>query len=300
MMISSKPSERMREMNDYIIMTDSAADISPEILAQWGVPFVSLTYKFDDETQSWGNYEKPFSAFYQKMRSGGVARTAAVNMETFKQSFAPILQQGKDLLYICFSSGLSTTFQSSTIAVEELREQFPERKLITVDSLAASSGQGLLVKLTVDRKNAGATIEEAAQFVRDTRLHLDHWFTVDDLVYLKRGGRVSAAKAFVGGLLNIKPVLHVDDEGHLINMFKVRGRKASLKALAEKYGELIQDRNEQIFISHGDCLGDAQELERMLREAYGVQVTLINEIGPVIGAHSGPGTLALFFVGKER
>ena len=287
-------------MSDYVIMTDSAADIAPEILKQWGVPFVSLTYKFDDEAESWGNFDKPFSAFYQKMRQGGVARTAAVNMDTFKQSFTPILAEGKDLLYICFSSGLSTTFQSSKLAVEELREQFPERKLITVDSLAASAGQGLLVKLALDRKNAGATIEEAAKYVEDVRLHVDHWFTVDDLVYLKRGGRVSAAKAFVGGLLNIKPVLHVDNEGHLINMFKARGRKASLKALADKYGELVSDRKEQIFISHGDCLDDAKELAGMLQEKYGVRVSLISEIGPVIGAHSGPGTMALFFVGRER
>ena len=287
-------------MSDYVIMTDSAADIAPEILKQWGVPFVSLTYKFDDEAESWGNFDKPFSAFYQKMRQGGVARTAAVNMDTFKQSFTPILAEGTDLLYICFSSGLSTTFQSSKLAVEELHEQFPERKLITVDSLAASAGQGLLVKLALDRKNAGATIEEAAKYVEDVRLHVDHWFTVDDLVYLKRGGRVSAAKAFVGGLLNIKPVLHVDNEGHLINMFKARGRKASLKALADKYGELVSDRKEQIFISHGDCLDDAKELAGMLQEKYGVRVSLINEIGPVIGAHSGPGTMALFFVGRER
>ncbi|MBQ2597608.1 MAG: DegV family protein [Oscillospiraceae bacterium] len=287
-------------MDDFILVTDSAADIAPDVLEQWGVPFVSLTYQFDDEPQACENFEKPFPAFYQKMRSGGVARTSAINMDTFKQSFTPFLEQGKDLLYISFSSGLSTTFQSSRLAMEELREQFPERKLMTVDSLAASAGQGLLVKLAVDRKNAGASIEEVKRYVENTRLHVDHWFTVDDLVYLKRGGRVSAAKAFVGGLLNIKPVLHVDNDGHLINMSKARGRKASLKALADKFGELVLDRDEQIFISHGDCLDDAKELERILRENYGAKVSLITEIGPVIGAHSGPGTMALFFVGRER
>ena len=218
----------------------------------------------------------------------------------FRDAFVEQLNKGVDLLYLGFSSGLSTTVHSAEMAAAVLREEYPDRKILTVDTLAASAGQGLLVKLTVDRKNAGATIEEAAKFAEDTRLHIDHWFTVDDLKYLKRGGRVSATAAFVGGLLNIKPVLHMDNEGHLINMMKVRGRKASIKAIVDKYEELIIDRKEQVFICQGDCLEDAKYMESMLTERFNVPVQIITEVGAVIGAHTGPGVLALFFVGKER
>ena len=288
-------------MRDYVIITDSSCDISPELLAEWEVPFVSLTYKFDEDAASHGNFDLPFPEFYDRMRKGSVARTAAANMDTFKGAFEPWLKQGKDLLYIGFSSGLSTTVNSGAMAARELMEEYPERKILVEDTFAASAGFGMLLYLTVQEKRKGATLEEAAKFVEDTRFHQCHWFTVDDLVYLKRGGRVSAAAAFAAGLLNIKPVLHMDDPGHLINMFKVRGRRASIKALADKYGELAVDRqNGTVFISHGDCIGDAKLLEKLLAERYGAKVQLITYVGPVIGSHSGPGTLALFFVGRER
>ena len=288
-------------MSQYVIFADSSCDIMPDLLARWEVPFVSLTVKFDDEPASFNNFDRPFPDFYQKMRDGGVARTAAANMELFKEAFEPYLQAGKDILYLGFSSGLSTTVNSGAMAAKELMEQYPDRKVITVDTFAASAGYGLLVYLTVQEKRKGATLEEAAKFAEDTRFHLCHWFTVDDLVYLKRGGRISAAAAFVGGVLNIKPVLHMDDPGHLINMFKVRGRKASLAALADKYGELALDKTDgTVFISHGDCLDDAKKLADMLRERYGAKVDRIVYVGPVIGAHSGPGTIALFFLGKYR
>ena len=288
-------------MSDYIIITDSSCDIMPELLREWEVPCVSLTYKFDEDADSHGTYDLPFDRFYDRMRKGGVARTAAANMDTFKRAFEPYLKEGKDLLYIGFSSGLSTTVNSGAMAAKELMEEYPERRVIVEDTFAASAGFGLLVWLTVQEKRKGAGLEEAAKFVEDTRFHLCHWFTVDDLVYLKRGGRVSAAAAFVGGVLNIKPVLHMDDPGHLINMFKVRGRRASIKALADKYGELAVDKEHgTVFISHGDCIDDAKLLEKMLHERYGASVQLITYVGPVIGSHSGPGTLALFFVGKER
>ena len=187
------------------------------------------------------------------------------------------------------------------MAAKELMEEYPERKILVVDTFAASAGFGLLVYLTVQQKRKGASLEQAAKFVEDNRFHLCHWFTVDDLVYLKRGGRISATAAFVGGVLNIKPVLHMDDPGHLINMFKVRGRRASIKALADKYGELALDKEGgTVFISHGDCIEDAKLLEKMLAERYGAAVKLITYVGPVIGSHSGPGTLALFFLGRER
>ncbi len=288
-------------MRDYVIFADSSCDILPDILQEWGVPFVSLSVKFDDEDKSFLNYDRPFPVFYQKMRQGGVARTSAANMESFKVAFEPYLQQGKDILYVGFSSGLSTTVNSGSMAANELMEQYPDRKIITEDTFGASAGYGLLLYLTVEKKRAGASLEEAAKFVEDTRFHLDHWFTVDDLVYLKRGGRVSAAAAFAAGLLNIKPVLHMDDPGHLINMFKVRGRRASIKALADKYGELaIDPAGGTVFISHGDCIDDAKLLEKMLADRFGAKVKLITFVGPVIGSHSGPGTLALFFVGKKR
>ena len=289
-------------MRDYVIITDSSCDITPELLTQWEVPCVSLSYKFDEDAASHGNYDLPFDQFYERMRKGSVARTAAANMDTFHKAFEPYLKEGKDLLYIGFSSGLSTTVNSAAMAAKELLEEYPERKLLVEDTFAASAGFGLLVYLTVQEKRKGASLEEAAKFVEDTRFHLCHWFTVDDLVYLKRGGRVSAAKAFVGGVLNIKPVLHMDDPGHLINMFKVRGRKASVKALADKYGELAihPGPDDTVFISHGDCIEDAKSLERMLAERYGAKVRLITYVGPVIGSHSGPGTLALFFLGRER
>ena len=288
-------------MSDYIIITDSSCDIMPELLAEWEVPFVSLTVKFDEDAGSLGNFDMPFDKFYDRMRKGSVARTAAANMETFKEAFEPWLKQGKDLLYIGFSSGLSTTVNSGVMAARELMEVYPERKILVEDSFAASAGFGLLVYLTVQEKRRGASLEEAAKFVEDTRFHLCHWFTVDDLVYLKRGGRVSAAKAFVGGLLNIKPVLHMDNPGHLINMFKAQGRRASIKALADKYGELaLNPGKDTVFISHGDCLDDAKLLEQMLKERFSASVKLITYVGPVIGSHSGPGTLALFFLGRER
>ena len=288
-------------MADYVIFADSSCDIAPELLREWEVPYVTLTVKFDDEKNSFGNYDLPFPEFYRKMREGGVARTAAANMECFRQAFEPTVRAGKDILYIGFSSGLSTTVNSGAMAARELMEQYPDRKILTVDSFGASAGYGLLVWLTVQEKRKGAALEQAAKFVEDTRFHLCHWFTVDDLVYLKRGGRVSAAAAFVGGLLNIKPVLHMDDPGHLIPMFKVRGRRASIKALADKYGELaVNPGHDTVFISHGDCIDDAKLLEKMLAERFGAKVELITYVGPVIGSHSGPGTLALFFVGRER
>ena len=289
-------------MADYVIFTDSSCDIAPELLAQWEVPFVSLTVKFDDEEKSFANFDRPFPVFYQKMRDGGVARTAAANMEAFKDAFRPVAEAGKDILYIGFSSGLSTTVNSGAMAAQELMEEYPGRRLITVDTFAASAGFGMLVWLAVQEKRRGADLDAAARFVEDHRFHLCHWFTVDDLVYLKRGGRVSAAAAFVGGLLNIKPVLHMDDPGHLIPMFKVRGRRASIKALADKYGELALNPgpDDTVFISHGDCLEDARLLEKMLSDRFGAKVQLITFVGPVIGSHSGPGTLALFFLGRER
>lgn len=288
-------------MSNYVIFTDSAADIKPELLNKWGVSFISLTFRFEGDDKEYSNNEISASDFYARMREGGIAKTAAINPETFAKAFEEILSRGDDILYIGFSSGLSTTYNSAKIAMDELKEKYPERKMLAVDTLAASAGQGMLVYLAADKKNSGADIEETAQYIEDNKLKLCHWFTVDDLVYLKRGGRVSPTVAFVGNLLGIKPVLHVDNEGHLINMFKVRGRKAAIAALAEKLGELALDKKGgTVYISHGDCMNDVKALEEILKKNYGAKVDIVADVGPVIGAHSGPGTLALFFVGKER
>lgn len=288
-------------MKDYVIITDSGCDIAPEVLARWGVPYVSLTFRFEDEDREYRNDDMPAAEFYARMRAGGSAKTAAINIEGFKTAFRPILESGRDLLYLGFSSGLSATYHASTLAAEELREEFPDRTILTEDTLCASSGQGLLVRLALDRQEAGAAVEDVACFVRENRLKLCHWFTVDDLVYLKRGGRVSPAVAFVGGMLGIKPILHVDEEGHLISRGKVRGRKASLQALADKYGELAENPGgDTVYICQGDCRADAESLAAMLREKWGTEVAMITDVGPVIGSHSGPGTIAVFFVGKYR
>ncbi len=288
-------------MSDYIIYTDSACDIKPEILEEWGCRFLPLTFRFSDSDAEYRDGQIDPKEFYAQMRAGKIAKTAAVNAQSFAEEFDGILAGGTDILYIGFSSGLSTTYNSGRVAAEQMREKYPDRKIIAVDSLSASAGFGLLVYLTVQKKNEGASIEEAAAFAEETRFHLCHWFTVDDLVYLKRGGRISPTLAFVGNALGIKPVLHMDDEGHLINMSKVRGRRSSVAALADKYGELALDREGgTVFICHGDCDGDVEELKGILDRRYGAKVMLVTYTGTVIGAHSGPGTLALFFVGEHR
>lgn len=288
-------------MSEYIIFTDSACDITPETLAEWGVSTRPLTFRFDGEDTEYCDGEIPSKDFYDKMRAGGVAKTAAVNVDTFAGDFEPYLAEGKDILYLGFSSGLSTTYNSGRLAAEQLREKYPDRKIIAIDTLAASAGEGMVVYLALQKKNSGATMEEVADYVREILPKMAHWFTVDDLVYLKRGGRVSPAAAFFGNALGIKPVMHVDDEGHLIPVAKVRGRKTAIRALADKYTELAEEPGKDpVFISHGDCMDDVNELCRILKERHGAEVQIITNVGTVIGAHSGPGTLALFFVAKER
>jgi DegV family protein with EDD domain len=235
------------------------------------------------------------------MRNGGVVKTSAVNVDSFAIKFEELLKRGLDILYIGFSSGLSTTYNCARLAADQLKNKYPERKIITVDTLAASAGIALLIDLVIGKKNEGATIDEAAKYAESMKLKVCHWFTVDDLVYLKRGGRISPTTAFFGNMLGIKPVLHVDNDGHLINILKVRGRRVSIMTLADKYGELCDDQDKKIvYISHADCLREAEELGKIIKEKYGAETKLITNVGTVIGAHSGPGTIALFFIGKER
>ena len=288
-------------MNDYIIFADSSCDLSGEMLDRRGVRCCSLTFRFDGDREEYSNNEMNITDFYNKMREGGVAKTSAVNSEAFATAFARELEGGRDILYIGFSSGLSTTCNSARIAAEQMRYAYPERRVIIVDTLAASAGIALLIDMVIEKKNEGATIDEAAAFAENNKMKICHWFTVDDLVYLKRGGRINPTAAFFGNMIGIKPVLHVDNEGHLVNVIKMRGRRTSIATLADKYGELADDEGaKRVYISHSDCLADAQMLGKIINDKYGAKTELITDVGAVIGAHSGPGTLALFFAGKGR
>ena len=288
-------------MNNFVIYTDSACDLKPDVLKSINVECIQLSFRFDNDDKDYLNNEMDIKTFYDRMRKGETAKTSAINPETFSHRFEELLSEGRDILYIGFSSGLSTTFNSARITADELKAKYPERKIICVDSLCASAGQGLLVYLAAKKRDLGADLETVAEYIEGIKLNLCHWFTVDDLVYLKRGGRVSPTVAFVGGMLGIKPILHVDNEGRLISVSKVRGRKASITAIAEKYGEYaLKNTDPLVFISHSACQDDAELLKKIISEKYGVNVEIITDVGTVIGAHSGPGTLALFFLGKER
>lgn len=290
-------------MPDFIILTDSSADLSADMVQKLNVEVLPLGFVLDNQT--YRNYpdnrEMDPHIFYERLRKGEEATTTALNVAEYTEALEPLLRAGKDVLVLAFSSGLSTTYNSSRLAVEELSAKYPERKLYTVDTLCASLGQGLLVWYAARERDRGRSIEEVRDWIEEHRLNICHQFTVDDLHFLKRGGRVSAATAVVGTMLQIKPVLHVDDEGHLINIGKARGRQASLKALVDKMEQTALDSGSlTVFISHGDCPEDAQTVADMVKKRFGVEEVYINYVGPVIGAHSGPGTVALFYAGTER
>lgn len=284
----------------YKIITDSCCDFPNEMYAELGLTVVPLSVEFRGQVYDDKN-DDSLKEMYDGLRAGEAAKTSAVNPDRWAKAMEAVLAQGQDVLVLAFSSGLSTTYQSAVIAADELREKYPDRKIYVVDTLAASMGQGLLVWYACKKQDEGMSLEELHTWVEDTKLHLCHWFTVDDLMHLKRGGRVSATTALVGTMLQIKPVLHVDNEGHLINKAKARGRKASIEALARKVEELGTNYdNSTMFISHGDCREDADYLAQLLKEKYGVKEVLISYVGAVIGSHSGPGTVALFFLGEHR
>ncbi len=288
-------------MKDYVIFADSACDISCDLLNEWGVKFCSLSLAFSDDPNEYSDHEIPAADFYNKMRGGALPKTSAANMGKFYDAFEKIVKEGNDILYVAFSSGLSATYNFAREAADEIMTEYEGSKIIVVDSLCASAGYGLLVKLLVDKKNEGATIEQLADYAENTKMHITHWFTVDDLKYLKAGGRISATTALVGGMLNIKPVMKVDENGKLISVSKVRGRRAALKAIADMYEQTaVNKKDGVVFISHGDCIDDANALAQMLKDNSGATVQLITNVGPVIGSHSGPGTLALFFLVEAR
>lgn len=290
----------------FELVTDSCCNLAEETIDRYGLHVLPLTFMADGEDTVYQSYLKgektDLSRFYKMMRDGKVFRTSLPNLSNTETLFRSLLDTGRDILYLGFSSGLSGTYEATELLAKQLRGEYPDRKIYTVDTLAASGGQGLLVWHACQHAEAGEGIDAVRDWVEGNKLRLAHWFTVDDLMFLWRGGRVSKTSAWAGTLLNIKPVLHVDDEGHLIPMEKVRGRKKSLTALLnhmEKTGtQPLADQ--MVFITHGDCLEEAQWLEQQIRERFGVRDIVVNCIDPVIGAHSGPGTMALFFLASSR
>lgn len=288
---------------EFKIITDSAANLPEKMIDQYDLSVLSLSF-FVEGKECFSYIEgeiQDLSRFYTMMREKQEIKTSLVNLEYAEKECKKILSLGQDVLYIGFSSGLSGSYQAVSLALESLKEDFPERKIFYVDSLSAALGQGLLVKYAVDLREEGKTLEEVYQWVLDNRLKLVHWFTVEDLFFLKRGGRVSAATAVLGTALSIKPVMHVDNQGHLVVMEKARGRKKSLDALVRHMEETAINPSEQVvYISHGDCQEDAEYVAQRVKERLQVKEVMIRVLDPVIGAHSGPGTVALFFMGNKR
>lgn len=289
-------------MGKYVIMTDSSCDLSEEYIKEHGLDVLNLLYNIDGTIYG-EDKTMDIKEFYAKMRGGSMPTTMAVNPEDVANAMRRHLEQGEDILYIAFSSGLSASCQNAVLGANDVRDEFPDRKIIVVDSLCASMGQGLFVHYALKRQAEGMSLEENVRWLEEHKLNICHQFTVDDLHHLHRGGRVSKATAILGTMINVKPVLHVDDEGKLISLYNVRGRKKSLQALVSNMEKTIggfENENDDIFISHGDCMDDVLYLEKLIEEKFGKKNFYVNYVGAVIGAHSGPGTMALFYLGNKR
>ncbi len=286
-------------MNDYILFTDSACDIPTAQLKERGVEYCSLTTYFEHENRSYTIDELDSQAFYEKLRNGYYAKTAAVNIETFTVAFERILQRGLDILYIGLSAQVSSTYNAAYQAAQALAEKYPARKIIPVNSCSGSAGQAMLLSLVLEQKNNGATLEEAAAFAEKTKDEICLWATFDDLTALQKSGRIHLSTALIGNLLNIKPVIFVDDKGNITNHSKVRGRKKSIAALLEKFETFAKDKRGKVYLAHSDCQRDVDTLAQELETRYGATVDTVINVGPVIGAHSGLGALVLSFIGKK-
>ena len=290
-------------MAEYTIVTDSSCDLPDQLAAELELKVVPLSLTMEGKQYLNTTDERGIAhkELYARLREGVMAKTSAANVEDFLSALEPEMAAGRDALYIGFSSALSATCAVGANVCRDLMEKYPGRKAYAVDSLCASLGQGLFVYLLAQKKREGMDIDALRDYAEELKLHICHWFTVEDLQFLRRGGRVSAAAAFIGSILSIKPVLHVDNEGRLIPVSKVRGRKASLRAIADKVKETMLDRPDQtLFISHGDSEEDAKLVAEMIQERTGLKLQVLNFVGPVIGSHSGPGTIAVFFIGSER
>lgn len=286
-------------MKPFTIMTDSSADLTAEMKSELGIKIVPLTVQIDGE-QPISNENLDIKYFYECIKEGKRAKTAAVNPAVATEVMENEILAGNDVLFLCFSSNLSSTYNISAIAASELAEKYPDSKIVVIDTLCESFGLAMLVSLCVEQARAGKTIEEVSQFAEEEKGHIAHWFTVDDLNHLRRGGRLSSAKAAVGTMLGIKPVLHMSDDGKLVPLYNARGRKASLKMLVDKTVENARDfENQTIYINHADCPEDADKLKEMILAA-GAKDVRIGEIGPVVGAHCGRGTLAVYSICEIR
>jgi len=286
----------------FILSCESTIDLPYSYCEARGIPVLFYSYQVDGVSyeDDMGRDPAALPRFYGFLDEGKLPTTAQLNEFQYETFFDALLQQG-DVLHIAFGSGMTASVQNAMLAAESLREKYPERKLIAIDSLCASLGEGLLLYLAAKKQQSGASMDEVADYVRETIPHLCHWFTVNDLMFLKRGGRVDAATALVGTVLQIKPVMHTDDAGTLKNVTKARGRKAALKALAQKLADTAINPAEQtVFICHGDCIEDAEYTAEQIRALTPVKDIIINYVGPVIGAHTGPGVISVFFVGTHR
>ena len=290
-------------MSDFSIVADSACDLTPEILKEFDIRIVPLNARIGDEEYVDYPDERGIApdALCEKLRSGLPAQTSAPSLDLFTETFEEILKEGRDILYIGFASTLSATFSTGAAAAAMLAERYPNRRIITIDSYSASLGIGLLIYLTAVRKREGAGLEETAKYVEDMKFRINHWFTVADLKYLRRGGRLSYAKATIGIALHIKPVLHMDDDGHLTPVSKVRGRARSLETISDKVAALaVEPEKQTVFICQCGCADEAAEVAARIKETAGVKDVIIGPIGPVISSHTGPGTMGIFFVGEHR
>ena len=289
------------QMSEYIIMTDSTVDLPKEyLIEELQVPYIPLSYIMDGVT-----YEDMSGLrgkeFFDKIRAGSLPTTSQVNPEQAKKALEPYVKEEKDILFIGFSSALSGTFNSIRMAAEELMEEYPERKIITVDSLCACLGEGLLVYKAVQLKRAGKSLEEVAKWTEENKLHICHNVAIDDLNHLHRGGRVSKTAAIMGTMIQIKPIIHMNDNGELQVIGKQRGRKKALQHIVNMAVEQSKGwENDIIMITHGDCEEDAQYVAKLVREKMGIENILINCIGSVIGSHTGPGVVAVFCMGEKR
>lgn len=286
----------------FLIGTDSTADLPESFIKERNITVFELTTNIGGET--YGTDKKlDVKNFYGLLRNGENATTSQVNPDEAKENLLKMLEKGNEILYVAFSSGLSGTFNSVRLAAEEICEDNPDAKIIVIDSKCASLGEGLLVNYIADLRDEGKTIDEAATWANEHALNVVHMFTVDDLNFLFRGGRVSKSAALLGTVLNIKPVLHVDDEGHLVPLSKVRGRKKALLSLVdgmeEKIGSFV-NKIDVFYVSHGDCIEDAEFVRDEVKSRFHIDDSMINFVGPVVGSHSGPGTVALFFMGDNR
>ncbi len=287
-------------MNDYVIITDTCCDLPEEYTTKHHVDIIPICFELDGTVYG-DEIDLSPKEFYAKMRAGFMPTTMACNPDAVSRHFKKFLEQGTDVLYCCFSSGLSSSFNTASIVAKELSEEYPERKIAVVDSLCAAMGEGLFVHKAVCNKESGMSFEDNVAWLEENKLHVCHQFTVDDLHHLHRGGRVSKTTAIIGTMINVKPVLHVDNEGKLSSLSNVRGRKKSIHTLMDNMAKTMGDyENDIIFISHGDCEDDANYLAEKVKERFGIKDVMINYVCPTIGAHSGPGTLTLFFMGETR